>query len=65
MKCDACGYSIVNPSRDAVSGELNLPALIIEGERFSHLHLGCYRLLRRVMEKGITLAEARGEEPAE
>jgi hypothetical protein len=51
--CDLCGELIINAKRDAISGELHLDPLIIGGEATRHAHLGCYRLNRELLARGL------------
>jgi len=50
--CDLCGGTIANKDRDAITA-LGLPPLIIGGKPARHAHLGCYRLNREFLERGL------------
>ncbi len=55
LDCDLC-CKPMNPDRDAIRS-LGLEPLIIEGQRIAHAHLGCYRLNRDFLERGLNPAE--------
>jgi hypothetical protein len=59
MNCDLCGEPM-NPTRDAI-GKLGLEPLIIEGKAAKHAHLGCYRLNREFLERGINPLDVQRE----
>lgn len=51
IDCDLCGHPM-NPERDAIK-QLGLEPLIIGGRAAKHAHLGCYRLNREILERGL------------
>lgn len=61
MNCDLCGEPIANKKRDAIGGELGLEPLIIDGHAATHAHLGCYRLNRHFLDRGINPRDVERE----
>ena len=48
--CDLCGFPIA-PDRNAM--DLGVEPLIIGGQRVKVAHLGCYRLNREILSRGL------------
>jgi hypothetical protein len=59
MICDLCGEPM-NPGRDAIAS-LGMEPLSIEGQAAKHAHLGCYRLNRDFLERGINPRDVERE----